>query len=103
MDELWKEYEIPAASLPEWIDSSARSGIYEPGNSDLFIRDERTTAQLCHESDIHIRSADLEVIRRCVERWLAMGYSLHRSDDVGPQNVIWREVHSIEAAVAGIP
>ena len=102
-DELWKEVRIPRSSLPDWINRSIQAGIYRPGESDLFICDgERVTVRLCHESDIHIETADPTLVRQCVDRWLRRMYRVMRSDGESPAQRNWREIQSVAEAVAGM-
>ena len=98
---LWTPREIAAATLPEWIERSMREGIYEPGESDIFIFDkDRLTAHLCHEGDIHLRTSGAAIVEKCASRWLGRGYRLLRSSEVPPTPQSWREIRSIDEATA---
>jgi hypothetical protein len=95
-DQLWKQFDIPAISLPEWIERSIREGIYQPGECDIIIVDrDRLTAHLCHEADIHIETKESVIVQDCADRWLNLGYRLLRTDATSPSCKNWREVRSV--------
>jgi hypothetical protein len=102
-DQLWCPFDIATVSLSDWIARMAQDGVYEPGRSDLFIfDDDRLTARLCHEADIHIETRSLSIIQICAYRWLGKGYRLMRSDAVPTSRDSWREIRSIEEATSGL-
>ena len=102
-DRLWVPFDIVTATLPEWIERSIQDGVYEPGNSDIFIFDkDRLTVRLCHEADIHIETSFASIIQMCAHRWLVKRYRLLRSEIVPPSSNSWREIHSVEEATAGL-
>ncbi len=102
-DALWQPKEIANTELCDWISRSIQDGVYEPGRSDIFIKDRgRLKVRLCHESDIHVVTDIAVTIQECASRWLAKGYRILRSDTVPPERGSWREVHSIQDATAGL-
>jgi len=97
---LWTESKIEAPLLDEWIADSIRRGIYSPGECDLFIFDgERLTVQLCHESDIHVETTEVQIIRDCTARWLERRFRVV-SKPLSTGND-WKEVGCIEDVVSG--
>ena len=102
-DRLWAPFDVVTATLPEWIERSIQDGIYEPGNSDIFILDKnRLTVRLCHEADIHIETSFASIVQMCAHRWLGKRYRLLRSETVPSSSNSWREVHSVEEATVGL-
>jgi hypothetical protein len=100
-DRLWIPCDIVTATPPEWIERSMREGIYEPGESDMFISDkDRLTAHLCHEGDIHIKTPVAAIVEKCALRWLGNGHRLLRSTEVPPSPRSWREIRSVDEAIA---
>lgn len=100
---LWEEFKVRTPDLLSRIERSIDDGIYNPARSDLFITaSDQLTAHLCHEADIHIKTASLVIIRQCASRWLSQDQRLLRSDEVPPSGSSWREVRTVEETVAYI-
>ncbi len=73
-DVLWKPKDIAVANLYDWIKRSIQDGVYEPGQSDIFIEArELLKVKLCHEADIHIATETAAIIEKCASRWLRQG------------------------------
>ncbi len=102
-DVLWKPKNIATANLYDWITTSLQCGVYEPGNSDIFIEDrELLKTKLCHEADIHITTEAATIIEKCALRWLPRGYRIVRSDKVPASHDSWRETKSVKDTTAGL-
>ena len=95
---LWTELKIQISHLDEWIADSSRRGIYSPGRCDLFIFDgDRLEVLLCHESDIHVTTSEVQIIRDCATRWLEKGFRVLSKRLSAGNN--WNEVRCIEDAI----
>lgn len=101
-DQLWRSKEIVCASLSDWIAAAIQDGIFEPGRSDLSIESDGLTVLLCHEADIHVMTQSASVIATCSARWLRKGFRLLRSDQVPPERTSWRDIRTVEEAIAGL-
>jgi hypothetical protein len=68
-------------NLKGYIAKLEQQGIFRLGSSDLWIEAAENKAKylLCHESDMHFQSSDVELIRRVIRRWLHQGYPLYVS------------------------
>jgi hypothetical protein len=102
-EHLWEDIEVTPRDLLAHIERSIADGIYCPASSDLFITAfDQLTAHLCHEADIHIRTASPVIIRQCAARWLSQNRRLLRSDEVPPSHHSWREVRTVEDATSNV-
>lgn len=100
-DVLWRESKIRSADLDAWIADSILSGVYSPGDCDLFIFDhDRLTVRLCHESDIHIETTELRIISECTIRWLAKGFRILRKHPSSCND--WKQVKCLEDAISAL-
>jgi hypothetical protein len=101
--ELWgeKKIQIQTAYLDEWIADSIRRGVYSPGDSDLFIFDhDRLTVRLCHESDIHVDSAEPELNRKCTTRWIEKGFRVQRKRFSAGKG--WKDVWCVDDVLSAL-
>lgn len=73
--DLWQEMRTPTAALRALIRTSMERGVYDLGESDLYIQDagESFRFLLCHESDIHFRSLDESMINIVEAAWRGAG------------------------------
>ena len=73
--ELWREMPTPTSALRGFIRASVERGVYELGESDLFLQDEAKSFEflLCHESDLHFKTEVEEWLQRVESRWQAAG------------------------------
>jgi hypothetical protein len=102
-DQLWSPFDIGTPILVEWIERMIRDGVYRPADSDLYIDEgERLSIRLCHEADIHVRTQSASIVKTCASRWLEKRYRLLRNDQVPVSRSTWREVQSIEDAIADL-
>ncbi len=73
--DLWQKMPTPTAALRTFIRASMERGVYDLGESDLYIQDtdESFRFLLCHESDIHFRSLDQTLVDIVEAAWQDAG------------------------------
>jgi len=83
MDELWQDIATTAEGLPRLVERSIADGLYPIGDADLFIRDRpgRVEFLLCHESDVHCESTDMEIVEQVKQQWQKRGYGGYEKSD----------------------
>lgn len=98
----YKKLTIPLPKLTAWVAACVESGIFEPGEDDLYIWDgeERLKVHIYHEAGINITTTHKALIERFVERWLSKGFPIIRQDGDPPTSLTWHTVQSVADAVA---
>ena len=63
-------------NLKKFIKNSHEKKIFNLGKSDLYItaKNKKSEFLLCHESDIHFESKDLNLVKRVKNYWIKKGY-----------------------------
>lgn len=81
IDEMWKPHELETSQLLEFVQRSVARDLFDPGESDLFLetKDQKTKLRFCHESDIHLESADASLIQEVTERWKRQGFLVQQT------------------------
>ncbi|HVS40288.1 MAG TPA: hypothetical protein VMS17_32320 [Gemmataceae bacterium] len=66
----WREVPLPAAGLADYVAELERRGVYELGETDLFVSAAGVEFRLCHEGDIHCAArADCPLLCSVRRRW----------------------------------
>ena len=78
-DARWKRHPVSLDSLNEFVMGAAAAGVFRPGSSDLFIVDSEAQFHIliCHESDIHLRATDPDLVGRFLELWKSEGIEVN--------------------------
>jgi len=76
-DHLYQGKPLPLSGLPAFLSSSEDQGIFTLGENDLLIEcaDHSIEFTLCHESDIHMMTEDMELATEIQRAWASKGYS----------------------------
>lgn len=76
-DEMWESHELHVSKLLEFAQQGVERGLFVPGKTDLYVEapDESTVLQFCHDSDIHLKSANEALIEEMSLRWKDLGFS----------------------------
>ena len=80
--DLWQEMPTPTSALRAFIRESMERGVYDLGESDMYIQDPDEIFQflLCHESDIHFRSTDQALLNIVKAAWQDAGLEPFESE-----------------------
>jgi hypothetical protein len=78
MDELYSDHRIESSALLEFVARSTARGVFKLGECDLHIRGASVEFNftLCHESDIHFESRDMNLVDRVARGWTDSGLTL---------------------------
>jgi len=84
VENQWEWIPMPVNGLSEFLDASARRGIYKHGQGNLLVKlpSLGVEVMLCHESDIHIQGDVNDFLDFFRVRWLGKGIKVwQRSQD----------------------
>lgn len=75
-DNQYADIEILFDDLEKTISRSQKDGVFKLGVADLYISDIEKTFEflLCHESDIHFKSDNEELVEKVRQKWSDKGY-----------------------------
>jgi hypothetical protein len=87
---LWQPHDLPIQELPNFVATAERTGIYKAGSADLIVRDAKNefTLLLCHESDIHLTTANADLRDTITRNWLERGIAVRRKGESGEWTTI---------------
>ncbi|MEM7343214.1 MAG: hypothetical protein AAF485_03145 [Chloroflexota bacterium] len=76
IDDLYQDIPISTDNLKQFLIENIENGVYEVGESDLFIENKETDVQflLCHESDIHFTTKNMQLLQEVRDSWKRKGY-----------------------------
>lgn len=76
-DNQYADIKVPVRDLEDFISKSQKDGIFKLGTADLYISDVQKTLEflLCHESDVHFKSDNEDLIEGMRQTWIKKGYA----------------------------
>lgn len=82
-EQLYDPIPVPVSDLATFIQASIDHGIFHLGDDDLYVEAVTPPCQflLCHEHDLHLESADQELLRKVEAAWIHRGYTVVPSTD----------------------
>jgi hypothetical protein len=78
----FEPFNVYARDIRKLISDAAEQGVYEWGWADAYIKlvGDDLEIQLCHETDIHIRTNSEAWIQLFTDRWLKLGITWWRQE-----------------------
>jgi len=97
VENQWEWFPVPASGFSEFLEISAREGIYKHGQGDLLVKVPSlgVEVKLCHENDIHVVGDAGDFLGHFCDRWLTQGIKVWlRNQDGAP----WQEAKLVDCS-----
>jgi len=87
-DDLWVRIPVPLVSLTSLVEEKSRLGIFQFGESDLYVSTGQFEFKICHEGDLHFKSEDGRLIVEVANLWKEFGHTVRMAADTGDPRVL---------------